>query len=152
MTLPRKVYCTGFMTDGMRVALIEKNRPPWMSGKLNGIGGKLESFETPELAMVREFGEETGLLHKDWRHFCTLRTKNKDEESVIYFYSAFVPTHVLSMLETRTDEPVRIVSIREPAYELHQRSLPNVPWLFAMALSMERGETARAFDVTELYY
>lgn len=145
-------YVAGFMTDGQRVALIEKNRPPALAGKLNGIGGKVEPFETPELAMVREFGEETGFVHKDWRHFATLRTNRAlVVPSIIYFYSAFVPSPTLGMLESPTDEEITVISIREPRYDLKQRCLPNVAWLIEMALSMERGERARAFDVTELY-
>ena len=58
-----KLYCCGFMfsKDFSHVLLIEKARPKWQEGKVNGIGGHLESGESPVDAMVREFEEETGL-------------------------------------------------------------------------------------------
>lgn len=147
-------YVAGFMTDGQRVALIEKHRPPALAGRLNGIGGKVENWETPELAMVREFEEETGFHHEGWLHFCTLRVgadKCEPVACVVYFYYTFVFPHALNLVHSTTDEPVELVSIAGPAYAVRQRALPNVNWLLAMALSMERGERARAFDITELY-
>ena len=38
-------YVVGFAFDKKRenVALIQKNRPPWQKGKLNGIGGHIEA-------------------------------------------------------------------------------------------------------------
>lgn len=61
---PRKPMVVGFAfdRDGENVLLIEKLRPAWMAGRLNGPGGKLEGDETPRLAMTREFQEETGIL------------------------------------------------------------------------------------------
>lgn len=43
-----------------RILLIEKQKPDWMRGRWNGIGGKIEENETPEQAMSRECEEETG--------------------------------------------------------------------------------------------
>ena len=55
-------YVTGFRVDLTtgRVLLIEKKRPAWHAGQLNGIGGSIEPGETPLQAVVREFKEETG--------------------------------------------------------------------------------------------
>ena len=57
-----QLYVLGFAftTDG-RVALIQKKRPAWQAGRLNGIGGKVEGTEHSAAAMVREFREETGV-------------------------------------------------------------------------------------------
>ena len=57
-----QLYVLGFAftTDG-RVALIQKKRPAWQAGKLNGIGGKVENNEDSTSAMRREFREETGV-------------------------------------------------------------------------------------------
>lgn len=63
-------YVLGFCRDIQtnQLLLIEKTHPPFQAGKLNGIGGKLEKYETIHDAMVREFKEETGLLVSDWYH------------------------------------------------------------------------------------
>lgn len=49
-------YVAGFMfnEDRTRVALIEKQKPDWQRGKLNGIGGKIEDDESPVEAMTSE--------------------------------------------------------------------------------------------------
>lgn len=50
-----------FSTSGLSVALVMKDRPEWMKGKFNGIGGKIDPGEEPSDAMEREFFEETGV-------------------------------------------------------------------------------------------
>jgi 8-oxo-dGTP diphosphatase len=73
--------------DNYRVLLVEKKRPPWQEGLLNGVGGKVEAGEEPLMAMHREFVEETGI--KDaypWRLFCT----EVGRDYVVHFYCAFV--------------------------------------------------------------
>lgn len=66
-----KRYVLGFMfsEDGTQVALIKKTKPEWQAGKLNGIGGKIEEKEAMHEAMIREFEEETGLRHLEWKQF-----------------------------------------------------------------------------------
>ena len=62
-------YCLGFAFRGDVVYLIRKERPAFMAGKLNGIGGKLEPGEDPLEAMRREFKEEAGLTVSNWHPF-----------------------------------------------------------------------------------
>lgn len=70
-------YCLGFAFDANleNVILIEKLKPDFQKGKLNGIGGKIEAGESAVDAMVREFKEETGVETTtcDWYKFCILR-------------------------------------------------------------------------------
>ncbi len=56
-------YVAGFLFEPYmeRVVLIQKEKPTWQKGRLNGVGGKMELGETPLQAMQREFREETGL-------------------------------------------------------------------------------------------
>lgn len=71
-----KRYVVGFLFDGAgNVVLIQKNRPQWQAGLLNGPGGKIEDGEFPAEAMRREFKEETGvdIAVDRWRLFATLR-------------------------------------------------------------------------------
>ena len=49
------------LTPNHRVALVEKLRPEWQLGRLNGVGGKIESFEGWMEAARREFREEAGV-------------------------------------------------------------------------------------------
>ncbi len=70
-------YCLGFAFDADmdNVILIEKLKPEFQKGKLNGIGGKIELGETSVDAMVREFKEETGIDTTTcaWHKYCILR-------------------------------------------------------------------------------
>jgi 8-oxo-dGTP pyrophosphatase MutT (NUDIX family) len=59
-TITRYVLGFAFGSHG-RVLLIRKERPAWQRGRMNGLGGKVESGETDAQAMRREFLEECGL-------------------------------------------------------------------------------------------
>lgn len=48
-------------TDWKHILVIDKKRPAWQSGLLNGPGGGVNEGETPEHAMSRECFEETNL-------------------------------------------------------------------------------------------
>jgi len=69
-------YVLGFMFNEeiTEVALIRKNRPVWQAGHLNGIGGHVEPGEAPDIAMAREFLEETGAITSlgDWIKFAQM--------------------------------------------------------------------------------
>lgn len=69
-----KKYVLGFCFDdtATKIKLIRKLRPEWQSGRLNGIGGKVEADEAFDDAMIREFTEETGVLTSNWQHFLTM--------------------------------------------------------------------------------
>lgn len=73
-------YVLGFAFDLELdyVCLIEKQKPDWQKGKLNGIGGKVEVGESSRNAMVREFREETGVDTNgdDWDFFAKLTGDN----------------------------------------------------------------------------
>lgn len=56
------------ITPSSRVVLIEKRRPGWQVGKLNGLGGKMVPGETPRAAVRREVLEECGVDYEDWEH------------------------------------------------------------------------------------
>lgn len=117
-----------FMPDGYSVLLIEKQRPSWQRGKLNGVGGHIEKNEAPVVAMVREFKEETGLdtLPSHWTHTLTLKG---DDWEVVFYMSIANMTGVRPT--TMTDEPVRWV----PIHALHELPLIyNLRWIIPMQL------------------
>jgi ADP-ribose pyrophosphatase YjhB (NUDIX family) len=60
-----------FTADLKNVALLRKKEPVWRAGKMDGLGGRVEEGETPEIAMVREFAEEGGVATNadQWIYF-----------------------------------------------------------------------------------
>jgi 8-oxo-dGTP diphosphatase len=120
-------FVAGFMfsEDLANVALVEKNRPAFQAGKYNAIGGKIEEGEDTLSAMIREFKEETGVLHTGWNLFCDL----KGDWGEVYFFKT---TGDLSKLKTMEDEKIVIVSVggvdKLP-------TLSKISWLLPMALN-----------------
>jgi 8-oxo-dGTP diphosphatase len=135
-------YVAGFMFDSDRVALIRKNRPEWQKGKLNGIGGHIESGETPGFAMSREFEEETGYKTSlpEWWPFAVL---SGEGFKVHFFYTC----GEVDKLRTTTDEEIVIL----PASEVTVlNAIPNLTWLLPMARSIMQ-DAASTFHITEEY-
>lgn len=126
----RTVYACGFAFDpqGAHVLLIEKQRPKWQAGRLNGIGGHVEEDESPIEAMAREFEEETGVdtLERDWTEFAVVLT----EKSRVHMFATRLGPGVKTA-KTMTDE--RIVVLRTDEVDIH-RTVPNLSWLVPMAL------------------
>lgn len=140
-------YCLGFaFTPSRRVVLVEKNRPAWQVGKLNGVGGHVESGETADEAMAREFFEETGVavLRDSWRHFATLH--NNHAFRLDCFYTRLTAEQEANV-RTTTDEPI-ILELVSRLYVL--RAVPNLRWLIPMAESFEKGERAHHFEIEEV--
>jgi 8-oxo-dGTP diphosphatase len=121
-------YVLGFIFDSSaeRVLLIEKQRPAWQAGKLNGIGGKIEAREKAVNAMVREAFEECHLFSRvgDWLPVATLKHR---EWSIEVFTT--VHTQNPHMLQTKTDEFVSWHHIKE----LPSNALTNLSWLIPLS-------------------
>jgi 8-oxo-dGTP diphosphatase len=144
--IARVDYVVGFAFDqDGRSALIEKNRPQWQAGRLNGIGGHIEPGEHPAVAMRREFLEETGADLTGWDLFVVMDFPG----ARIYFYRLLVDQQVLNGLRTTTDEPV--VIIRSISSFDADRIIPNLSWLLPLAMySADRYEPIHvAAAVTE---
>ena len=130
-------YVNGFMfNQGMnQVLLLQKSRPDWMKGLLNGIGGHVELNENPEDCMVREFKEETGIETQkgQWHHFLNLTVH---KEHFVQFY--YLRSEVLDLKDYQTyykyvksDEPV-------DAYYCDEfRVVPNLRWIIPMIIHHE---------------
>lgn len=91
--------------------------------------------------MAREFQEEADLVvpPDDWRHF--LRLVGADYEVECFLAFATHPEWVGSP----ESEFVTVCSV-----DNLPPVIPNVRWMIAMALSFQRGETARSFVVQEV--
>jgi 8-oxo-dGTP pyrophosphatase MutT (NUDIX family) len=55
------VVIDAFPVDSDKVLLIHKNKPDYLKGLFNLVGGKIEEGETPTVAAMRELKEESGL-------------------------------------------------------------------------------------------
>lgn len=120
-----KKYVCGFMFNDSyeHVLLIEKKKPDWQKGKLNGIGGKIEPDEAPYVAMVREFHEETGIFHTDWNNLCEL---SGDDWTVIFYWAV----GDISKAKRTTEEIPMVISIKY----LPRNIIPNLSWLIPLAM------------------
>lgn len=117
-----------FTPDKDWVVLIEKQKPDWQKGKLNGVGGKIEAGEDPDKAMVREFREETGMetTVQDWTHALTLGNK---EYRMWVFYS------IGDISECHTMEAEEVIwgSVKEHPFN----AIPNLKWMIPLMLDAE---------------
>jgi 8-oxo-dGTP diphosphatase len=136
-----KEYVLGFCFDPTEqyVILIEKNRPLWQKGLLNGVGGKIEHGELPLEAMNREFFEETGLTVSDWTQYAIL----SGSDFKIHIFSGHGnPAEAKSI----TDE--QIVTAEVSCLDETQ-TISNLKWLVPMALSVKY-DSCKFFDICEI--
>ncbi len=127
-----------FSPDMTKVAMIRKERPEWQAGKLNGIGGKVESQELARDAAIREFAEETGVYIDDWTQFGRMECQGK---WIVY---CFTTVGDVSQVRTRTDEQVGVFLVSDLREE---KTIENILWLVPLAIGhLERKE--ESFHVT----
>jgi 8-oxo-dGTP diphosphatase len=127
-------YVAGFLLsaeDSSSVLLVEKRQPEWQAGRLNGVGGKIESGEVVYDAMVREFEEETGLRVDDWRPFVRLVSG----EHMIWFFRAWRPELELARLhDTLNDVGERLLLVGASSVQSELVDvIPNLRWLVPLA-------------------
>lgn len=74
-----KRYALGFcFVPGGGCILIEKRKPDWQKGLVNGLGGHVEEGENSYVAMAREFEEEAGIEtnRQNWRGVLQISSLN----------------------------------------------------------------------------
>lgn len=133
-------YVVGFMFDATMtsVALIQKQKPAWQAGLLNGIGGKIEAGETPLEAMEREFDEEAGMRGQpdNWKHFCSMAGTNNDgSQFEVDFFFAKGDVESLTSMEA---EKIGVYSCGAICAG-DWKTVGNVPWIVALAIDFGRG-------------
>jgi 8-oxo-dGTP diphosphatase len=122
-------YVVGFLFDHWNsVALIEKNRPSWQAGYINGIGGKIEPGESHLFAMIREFKEETGVDFEDWQCFALLESPR----SRIWAFKGLTDSKTLHSVRTVEDE--RVFVHNSYAELVPKNAVPNLHWLIPFAI------------------
>lgn len=131
-------YSLGFYfnKDRTKVILIGKMKPLWQSGKMNGVGGKIElnvlgESEGPWVAMLREFEEETG-IHTDpdvWR----LKTTMTGKDWRCYVFAGFHNTNDLpAFRDFSSDEEIAVVVDVKDVFS--KEIIPNLQWLIPLCL------------------
>jgi len=117
----------GFMFDYKmeNVLLIEKNRPAWQKGRLNGIGGKVKKGENEWSAMQREFKEEAGVYVEEWQRICSV----SGNDWTVHFF-AIANEHYFQIAEQKTDEKL----FRVNTNCLREKVINNLRWLIPMAI------------------
>lgn len=132
--MAEKMTC-GFLFAGNFVLLVEKRKPSWQNGLLNGVGGKMNGYETPLDCMKREFVEETKCDWPiEWRHFAT---EIEPWDAYVYFFTA-------KMSEGNMDGHVW-PEVNDASEPLHWKHVPklnvgggvtigNLRWLIPLAL------------------
>jgi 8-oxo-dGTP diphosphatase len=118
-------YVLGFLFRGSQgqVALIEKQRPSWQKGFLNGIGGKIEYNEQPHEAIIREFFEETSACVQSWRQFAVLHWR----DGCVFCYVSHGEFNLISI----TDERVNWFDVSSITM---LPIIPKLRWLIPLAL------------------
>jgi 8-oxo-dGTP pyrophosphatase MutT (NUDIX family) len=134
----RKPYVLGFIVclESNEVLLIEKTKPQWQAGYLNGIGGKVEMvaenyYEKAHAAMAREAYEECGLrIGEDrWIYFADMQSENW----IVWCFVAVVDHHTFKEAETQEAEKIKVINL----HNIHWQNgalLGNIAWLINMGL------------------
>lgn len=119
-------YVAGFRVDSDGFTLlIEKLKPAWQAGKLNGIGGKIEPGEVAVGAMVREFEEETGIATEPSEWTMTVIITGKDFR--VYFFMSRGSIGEWRQMEA---EQIRVAH----TLELPVNVISNLRWLIPLSL------------------
>jgi len=120
-----------FSSDLERVILIQKRKPDFQHGKLNGVGGKIEASDTSaENAMMREFSEETAVYIGAWTNFVTMT--GPDWKCLCFF--TILSNSVFDSAKTAEHEFI----VRCKVNDLPAACMRNLHWLIPMALNWDQ--------------
>ncbi len=99
-------YTIGFLKRKDEILLLNREKPSWM-GCWNGVGGKIAENETPDQCILREIGEETGIILSDmeFKGIVTWRVDG-EEEGGMYAFLAELPADFPYPTPVKTDEGI----------------------------------------------
>jgi 8-oxo-dGTP diphosphatase len=119
-----------FTPDYKDVWLIEKQKPEWQKGSLNGIGGKMEEGEFPFTSAIREVKEESGLdISRENIEYLgeMYRINNNEHDFIIHIFTGTTDKE----LETVEEEEIKKIPVSDVKNYKH---IDNVPMLIESCL------------------
>jgi 8-oxo-dGTP diphosphatase len=123
-----------FSKTSNKYLLVEKLRPKWQEGCLNGIGGKIEPGELPMDAMDRECLEETGLILSPWTPRGVMKSTNNDSnEFKCYIY--YVETDLIFGFKQLEDEKLGLYTMETALSKPH---VANLEYLLPFGMCSDR--------------
>lgn len=127
-----KKYVVAFILtpDFQFVWLIKKNKPEWQKGCLNGIGGKIESGESPIEAMIREIKEEAGVTFSSKELTDIGRmigTNNDGSEFQVHIFTGVTNQQLISQEE-------EIIDVYAVSGVKRYKHIENVPMLIEASI------------------
>lgn len=125
-------FVVGFMTNDFDVLLIQKKRPDWQAGKLNGVGGRVKIGERPILAMRREFAEETGArtVEEDWK----LRIVLVNHSVIVRFFWSHKLDLFNNVISQTTDEKPVLLKHEHVAID---KVIANLKWIIPLCMDRD---------------
>ena len=130
-----------FNKDVTKVLLINKTRPEWQRGKLNGLGGKIEENESPVDCVLREVKEESmlGINQDNLKYFGEM--VNADKSSTQLFAAIYLGNE--NDAHSNEDQEVEWVEIKS----LPTTIMTNLSWLIPMALDQVKNNNLKSVQI-----
>ena len=117
-----------FTPDFKNVWLIEKQKPEWQKGCLNGIGGKIEENELPIQAANRELFEESGVKDLNLVELGEMLGVNNDSSNFRVYIFTGVTTKELKTMESEEIDLYPVKFVRD------FKTIENVPTLIEASI------------------
>lgn len=121
-----KKYVLGFAYCPKFYLLIQKTHPDFQFGKLNGVGGLVESYESNASAMVREFKEEADIdtSFSQWREIGIIKGDNYE----VIVYKTYLTEDQYKISDNKHDIVVSSSNltrnpIQEKVYLVHEDAI-----------------------------
>ena len=127
LSKPAFVLALLYSVDRRRVVLMRRTRPAWQAGRVNALGGRLQSGESAAAAARREVREECGVDVAEWREVLVW----EDAEYVMHVMRG-VSEHAL---EARSIEDQEV--FLEEVLALPDNVIDNLRWLVPLALDAD---------------
>jgi len=112
------------------ILLIKKEKPEWMKGRWNGIGGKIEDKETPLQAMERESHEEMGHWFK-FQHVITFVCPG----GTVFVYKALSGASGIPYVQKEDEELAQYDLAVLPELFSQGHIMGNLKWIIPLSLS-----------------
>ncbi len=119
-----------FNSDRSQVALVLKNRPDFLKGWFNPVGGHLEDTDTDVMSgMAREFKEETGCdtTPDEWTWYGTKRIGSTVS---VNFLFAILDDERFASITTVEDEEIHKMKVEHAL--MHEPKLPHDAKVYLM--------------------